>query len=29
MPDADIGRAENCKRQFERNPTLHTYPGEV
>ncbi len=28
-PDADIGRAENRKRQFSLNPAAHTYQGEV
>lgn len=29
VPDVDIARAENRKRQFMRNPVIHTYPGEV
>jgi len=29
VPDVDIGRAENRKRQFARNPATHTYQGEV
>ena len=29
VPDVDIGRAQNRKLQFVRNPAAHTYQGEV
>jgi phage-related protein len=29
VPEADITRATNRKRQFERNPSAHTFQGEV
>jgi phage-related protein len=29
VPDVDIDRAENRKRQFVQSPSAHTYQGEV